>query len=124
MTRGIHYYLEEQLVDQRRDALVAGEVDGFLELTRRSGASSAMYLQNVGTGGSYQPAMVALGLAELVLDGRGAVRIHGGGFGGTIQAFVPLAATDEYCARMDGWFGTGSTHVYNVAEKGAYAQWM
>lgn len=124
VTRGIHYYLEEQLVDQRRDALVAGEVDGFLELTRRSGASSAMYLQNVGTGGSYQPAMVALGLAELVLDGRGAVRIHGGGFGGTIQAFVPLAATDEYCARMDGWFGTGSTHVYNVAEKGAYAQWM
>lgn len=124
VTRGIHYYLEERLVDDRRDALVAGDIGRFLELTRRSGASSAMYLQNVGTGGSYQPAMVALGLAELVLAGHGAARIHGGGFGGTIQAVVPSELAQEYCSRMDGWFGAGSTHVYNVAEKGACAQWL
>ena len=56
-----------------------------------AGASSAMYLQNVVAKlGSEQPSMYALALAEHVLDGRGAVRIHGGGFGGTIQAFVPL----------------------------------
>lgn len=124
VTRGIHYYLEESLVDGRRAALMAKDIDQFLELTRRSGASSAMYLQNVGTGGSYQPAMVALGLAELVLEGRGAVRIHGGGFGGTIQAFVPAELADAYCTRMDGWFGEGSTHTYNVAERGACAQWL
>ena len=59
-----------------------------------------------------------------MLEGRGAVRIHGGGFGGTIQAFVPICTTDEYCTRMDGWLGKGSTNVYNVSEKGAYAQWM
>ena len=122
--RAVHYYLEEALVDQRRDALAAGDVDGFLALTRRSGASSAMFLQNVSTAGAYQPAMVALGLAELVLAGRGAVRIHGGGFGGTIQAFVPRDLTAQFVSRMDGWFGAGSTRAYGISDKGARAWWL
>ena len=65
-----------------------------------------MYLQNVVAKlGSEQPSMYALALAEHVLDGRGAVRIHGGGFGGTIQAFVPLDLVDTFITKMNSWLG-------------------
>ncbi len=122
--RAVHYYYEEDLVERRWAALQAKDIEAFLALTRESGASSAMYLQNVSTGGSFQPAMYALGLAELVLGGRGAVRIHGGGFGGSIQAFVPLDLVDSFISRMNGWLGEGSARRYVIDEKGAYAQWL
>ena len=123
--RAIHYWYENELVDKRWAALNAGDIDSFLALTRASGASSAMYLQNVVAKlGAEQPSMYALGLAEHVLNGRGAVRIHGGGFGGTIQAFVPLDMVDEFIAKMDGWLGQGSARRYTVTDKGAYAQWL
>lgn len=119
--RAVHYYLEEALVDQRRDVLLADDMDTFLALTRRSGMSSGMFLQNVATGGAYQPAMLALGVAELALAGRGAARIHGGGFGGTIQAFVPRDLTADFVRRMDAALGAGSTRVYGISEEGARA---
>lgn len=123
--RAIHYWYENDLVDRRWAALTAGDIDAFLALTRASGASSAMYLQNVTAElGSSQPAMYALGLAEHILDGRGAVRIHGGGFGGTIQAFVPLDMIDDFMGRMDGWLGEGSCRRYAISEEGAYAAWL
>ena len=123
--RAIHYWYENDLVDRRWAALTAGDIDTFLALTRASGASSAMYLQNVTAElGSSQPAMYALGLAEHILDGRGAVRIHGGGFGGTIQAFVPLDMVDDFMGRMDGWLGEGSCRRYAISEEGAYAAWL
>ena len=123
--RAIHYWYENDLVDRRWDALNAGNINEFLQLTRASGASSAMYLQNVvATLGESQPAMYALGLAEHVLDGRGALRIHGGGFGGTIQAFVPLEILDEFQSKMDAWLGDGSCRRYAVSDKGAYAEWL
>ena len=85
--RAVHYWYENGLVDKRWAALNAGDIDQFLVLTRESGASSAMYLQNVVAKlGAEQPSMYALALAEHVLDGRGAVRIHGGGFGGTMTS--------------------------------------
>ena len=123
--RAIHYFREERLVDERASALRAGDVDRFLELTRLSGASSAMYLQNVSIGGSSeQPSMVAIALAEELLGGRGAVRVHGGGFGGTIQAFVPLDAVNEFSAGMDAVFGEGACGVYDVDPEGARFQWL
>ena len=122
--RAVHYWRENELVDARWDALQSGDVERFLELTHDSGASSAMFLQNVSTGGSFQPAMLALGLAERALDGRGATRIHGGGFGGSIQCFVPLALVDEFTARMNAWLGEGACVHYSIAERGAYAQWL
>lgn len=113
------------MVDQRWASLQSADIDAFLNLTRESGASSAMYLQNVTAQlGAEQPAMYALGLAEHVLDGRGAVRIHGGGFGGTIQAFVPLDLTDEFIEHMDYWLGKDSSRHYKVSDKGAYATWL
>lgn len=122
--RAIHYWRENELVDKRWDALTAGDIDRFLELTRESGASSAMFLQNVSTGGSFQPAMLALGLAERVLDGRGATRIHGGGFGGSVQCFVPLDMVEDFTAQMNAWLGEGACVHYQIAEKGAYAAWL
>ena len=122
--RAIHYWRENELVDKRWDALTAGDIDRFLELTRESSASSAMFLQNVSTGGSFQPAMLALGLAERVLDGRGATRIHGGGFGGSVQCFVPLDMVEDFTAQMNAWLGEGACVHYQIAEKGAHAAWL
>lgn len=122
--RAIHYWRENELVDKRWDALTAGDIDRFLELTRESGASSAMFLQNVSTGGSFQPAMLALGLAERILDGRGATRIHGGGFGGSVQCFVPLDMVEDFTAQMNAWLGEGACVHYQIAEKGAHAAWL
>ena len=122
--RALHYYREERLVADRADALRAGDMDRFLELTRLSGASSAMYLQNVSVGGaSDQPSMLAIALAEELLDGHGAVRVHGGGFGGTIQAFVPKNLVESFSAGMDAVFGEGACGVYNVDHEGARFSW-
>lgn len=123
--RALHYFREERLVAQRVEALRTGSMDRFLELTRLSGASSAMYLQNVSVGGMpEQPSMVALALAEELLGGRGAVRVHGGGFGGTVQAFVPLDAVDDFSAGMDAVFGAGACGTYDVDHEGARYQWL
>ena len=61
--------------------------------------------------------MYALGLAEHILNGRGALRIHGGGFGGTIQAFVPVDMVDDFMARMDAWLGEGSCALRHLQER-------
>ena len=123
--RAIHYWYENGLVDKRWAALNKGDIASFLTLTRASGASSAMYLQNVEAElGASQPTMYALALAEHILDGRGAVRIHGGGFGGTIQAFVPMELIDTFIDQMNTWLGEGSARHYTITEKGAYAQWL
>lgn len=79
---------------------------------------SGMFLQNVSTGGDFQPAMAALGMAEHILDGRDAIRIHGGGFGGSIQCFVPTDALDGFISQMDAWLGQGSCRHYHIAEEG------
>ena len=123
LVRAIHYWYENSLVDRRWDALQAADIDTFLKLTRESGASSGMFLQNVSSGGSFQPAMAALGMAEHILAGRGAIRIHGGGFGGSIQCFVPLDILDEFMAQMDAWLGEGACRHYHIAEEGAHAAW-
>jgi galactokinase len=121
----MHYYAEEVFVASRARALDAGNTDAFLSLTNLSGKSSAMYLQNVSVGGSAdQPSMLAIALAENLLRGRGAVRVHGGGFGGTIQAFVPLDVVDTFRAGMDAVFGEGACGVYRVDHEGARFQWL
>ena len=123
--RTLHYFQEDWLVTARADALRGGDIQYFLDLTRHSGASSAMYLQNVSIGGSdNQPGMLAIGLAESLLGARGAVRVHGGGFGGTIQAFVPLDMVDEFSEGMDAVFGDGASGVYDVDPEGARFAWL
>lgn len=121
--RAIHYFREERLVERRADALKSGDVDTFLKLTQMSGTSSAMYLQNVSLWGKEQPAMVALAIADEMLQGDGASRIHGGGFGGTIQVFVPLDKADAFAQGMDYVFGEGACASYNVDHEGVTATW-
>ena len=121
--RALHYYHEMELVREREAALTRGELQTFLELTRRSGASSAQYLQNVSTSDrSAQPAMVALALADCAAGSEGACRIHGGGFGGTVQAFVPVDACDAFVRRIDAQLGEGSCREYRITPRGAYAE--
>ena len=122
MLRALHYYREERLVTERAQALRAGDMDRFLALTRASGASSAMYLQNVSVAGApEQPAMVALALAEELAGSSAAARIHGGGFGGTIQVFLPAERAEEFSANMDALFGEGACGIYQIDTYGVRA---
>ena len=123
--RAFHYFQEMRLVDARWDALKEGDMGRFIELTRRSGASSAMFLQNVSAAGAReQDCMVAIALSEHLLQGRGATRIHGGGFGGSIQAFIPSELTSMYAAGMNKWLGSDACKVYEIADEGAEAEWL
>ena len=123
--RGLHYYHEMSLVDERIRAMKAGDIAAFLDATRRSAASSAQYLQNVSTSDrASQPAMVALALCDRFLEGEGAARIHGGGFGGSIQAFVPTDRLPFFKKQLDEHLGKASCQTYEIAPEGARAECM
>ena len=118
--RCIHFYRENARVPQQVEALREGDFDRFLELVKQSGHSSWMYLQNVVPAGckAHQDVAMALALAEHYLRGRGASRVHGGGFAGTIQAFVPMDILDDFAAGMDGALGEGACHVLSIRPQG------
>ena len=118
--RCIHFYQENARVPQQVAALREGNFDKFLSLIKQSGCSSWMYLQNVIPAGykAHQDVAVALGLAEHYLQGRGAYRVHGGGFAGTIQAFVPFDILDDFVAGMDAALGQGACHVLSIRPQG------
>ena len=118
--RAMHIYEENRRVTEQVAALKQGHFDRFLELVKASGRSSWMYLQNVIPAGykAHQDLAVSLALAEKLLAGRGACRVHGGGFAGTIQAFVPLDALDAFRTGMDAVLGEGSCHVLSIRSAG------
>ena len=118
--RCIHFYQENARVPQQVAALREGNFDKFLSLIKQSGYSSWMYLQNVIPAGykAHQDVAVALSLAEHYLQGRGAYRVHGGGFAGTIQAFVPFDILDDFVAGMDAALGKGACHVLSIRPQG------
>ncbi len=121
--RTIHYYNDCKRVEQQVKALECNDFDTFLKLVKESGASSFMYLQNVETfrDRSRQPVAIALAFAEHFLDGKGAFRVHGGGFAGTIQAFVPLDDVAEFKAGMDAIIGNGACRITYIRPVGGYA---
>ena len=118
--RGIHEYNENRRVPQQVAALEQGDFETFLRLTKESGFSSWMYLQNVIPAGyvKQQPMAVALGLCEHYLQGKGAYRVHGGGFAGTVQAFVPYEILDSFKAGIDAALGEGACHVLDIRPQG------
>ena len=118
--RAVHIYQENRRVEKQVAALKAGDFDSFLALVKESGRSSWMYLQNVVPAGykTHQALGVALALAEKLLDGQGACRVHGGGFAGTIQAFVPLERLADFRAGIDAALGAGSCHVVTIRPEG------
>ena len=79
-----------------------------------------MYLQNVVPTGqtAQQELMLTIALCDAILSGRGAVRVHGGGFGGTAQAFVPLDLLSEFKTRTEAVLGSGSCHVVTIRPVG------
>ena len=118
--RGIHEYAENKRVVEQVSALRSGDFDRFLTLIKESGYSSYMYLQNVIPAGyvQHQDMAVALGLCEHYLQGKGAYRVHGGGFAGTVQAFVPLELLEVFRAGIDGALGEGACHVLSIRPQG------
>ena len=118
--RAIHEYNENRRVPRQVAALENGDFDTFLKLTKESGFSSWMYLQNVVPAGyvNQQAMAVALGLCEHYLQGRGAYRVHGGGFAGTVQAFVPYDILDSFVAGIDAALGEGACHVLSIRPQG------
>ena len=118
--RAIHEYNENRRVPQQVACLEKGDFEGFLKLTKESGFSSWMYLQNVIPAGyvDQQAMAIALGLCEHYLQGKGAYRVHGGGFAGTVQAFVPFEILDSFKAGIDAALGEGACHILSIRPQG------
>lgn len=118
--RAFHIYGENRRAREEAEALRRGDFPGFLALVRESGRSSALYLQNVVPTGrtAKQELLFAIALAERLLAGEGAVRVHGGGFAGTAQAFVPLSRLDAFRAGMEAVLGPGCCHVVGIRPVG------
>ena len=118
--RAMHFVLDNQRAQEEATALKAGDFDSFLEIVKASGASSYMYLQNISVEGAVdnQAVGVALSLCDVLLDGFGAFRVHGGGFAGTVQAFVPLNMLDSFKATIENAIAPGCCHVLSIRPVG------
>ena len=118
--RGVHEFQENRRVIQQVAALEKGDFAGFLGLVKESGLSSWLYLQNVIPAGyiAHQDVAVALALCEKYLEGRGAYRVHGGGFAGTVQAFVPMDLLEAFRAGIYAALGQGACHILSIRPQG------
>jgi len=118
--RAIHFFDENERVLKQADALENNDIPRFLELVNESGRSSLAYLQNVFSSSNphNQELTLALALSERILTGKGAWRVHGGGFAGTILAFVPDELKDTYNKQISNVFGDSSCLFLNVRKEG------
>lgn len=119
--RAIHFFRENKRVKEMINTLLQNDFENYLKLIRRSGDSSFKYLQNC-----YSPSFiekqgipVALAMSEGFLDGKGVCRVHGGGFSGTIQAYVPNHMADNYIEFMSSLFGKDSVQILKIREASA-----
>ena len=114
--RAMHFFAENRRAAQEAQALKNGDFAAFLELVKASGRSSAAMLQNIWSVSDprKQAVSLALALGEKLLDGRGAIRVHGGGFAGTIQAFVPDDMLGDFKAGMESVLGEGTCCVMHI----------
>ena len=118
--RAIHVFAENKRVALQRKALEENDFDTFLQYVKESGSSSWRVLQNVIPSGwkEHQEVAFALALTEKLLGGKGACRVHGGGFAGTIAAFVPVDMLGGFKAGIEKALGEGSCHVMNIRKEG------
>ncbi len=118
--RAMHYYDDDRRAVAEAETLKAGDFAGFLALLNESGLSSATNLQNIWSVGApkHQAVSLALALGKKLLDGSGAIRVHGGGFAGTIQAFVPNEKLESFKVGMEAVFGAGKCHVLHIRPVG------
>lgn len=117
--RALHFVREDERVPKEVAALKENRIADFLQLIRESGRSSFMYLQNVFADNRDQSLSLALCMAEDMLSGDGAWRVHGGGFAGTTLNFVPLGQVDEFVRTMNRAFGEKACIVLSIRPVGA-----
>ena len=120
--RAIHFFNENERAQKEVEALKNNDFNAFLSLVKESGFSSYMYLQNVFAASMphNQAVAVTLALCAEILGDRGAYRVHGGGFAGTVQAFVPFDILDDFKRRIETALGEGMCHVLSVRPVGGY----
>lgn len=120
LIRAYHFYRENIRVEKAVAALESNQFDEFKKMINESGRSSYMYNQNVYTpkNPAEQKLSLALCISEEVLGVNGAYRVHGGGFAGTIQAFVPNELLEQYKTAVESVFGKGSCHVLIIRPVG------
>lgn len=118
--RALHFFNDNERVEKEVEALKIGDFEAFKGLVVESGLSSFMYNQNVYSNKQpkNQPLSLALALSEEILKGKGAWRVHGGGFAGTIQAFVPLELLERYTSVMKSVFGDDCCYILNIRPVG------
>ncbi len=120
LLRAMHVYRDNERVAKQGKALEMGDIDTFLKLVKESGQSSWMYLQDIVPCGSttHQEMAIALAMCDKLLAGKGAYRVHGGGFAGTVQAFVPVELLQEFQAGIEAVLGERSCHVLSIRPVG------
>ena len=118
--RAMHFFGDNRRAREEAEALRTGDVELFLKLVQESGDSSEALLQNLYSTSAPTEQAIPLGVAvsKRILNGKGAVRVHGGGFAGTIQAFVPLTFAEAYVAEMERVFGEGACYVFRIRPVG------
>ena len=118
--RALHFVTENVRVQNAVASLRAEDFDGFLKMIKASGDSSYKYLQNVYTNQDvqHQNVSIALGVSDAILGSNGVCRVHGGGFAGTIQAFVKNEAVKEYKETLDKVFGKNACAVLKIRKYG------
>ena len=118
--RAFHIYADNERVAKQVAALRADDFDTFLQLVTESGLSSWEYLQNVIPAGykEHQEVAVTIAAAKHFLRGKGAVRVHGGGFAGTVQAFVPVEELAQFKEQMEAILGADRCHVLSIRPEG------
>ena len=120
--RAFHFFNEQQRVLKQREALLKGDFTAFLKLVNESGQSSFDYLQNLysTTAVKEQGLSLAIALTKQFLGDDGACRVHGGGFAGTIQCYIPTVRLDDYKQMIEAVYGEGSCSVLSIRPVGGY----
>lgn len=118
--RTIHLFEENKRVEAIVQSLKDSDFDAFKKVIKASGESSYKYLQNIYSNHyvNQQAVSIALALSELILEDKGVCRVHGGGFAGTIQAFVEDGYVEKYKQEIEKYFGEGSCHILKVRKYG------
>ena len=118
--RALHFFNEQERVEAQRSALKEKDFESFLKLVNQSGDSSYDLLQNLYSTSNVKEQGLCLGIAltKQFLNGKGACRVHGGGFAGTIQCYIPNNRLSEYVEYIEAVFGKGSCNVLNIRPLG------
>ncbi len=120
--RAIHYFNDSDRAVAQTEAVKSGDFNEFCRINRESGRSSFMYLQNVYSSSvpTAQAVSLTLALCDEFLGNRGSFRVHGGGFAGTVQAFVPNDMVDEFKSKIEAVLGENMCHILSIRPVGGY----